>query len=101
VASNVPQNLVGDALRIGQILINYANNAVKFTERGEVGIVVRMEQAQGDDVTLRLEVRDTGIGLTPSNKTSCSRASSRPMPPPRGATAARAWGWPSARAWRS
>ncbi|MBL8363996.1 MAG: PAS domain S-box protein, partial [Comamonas sp.] len=68
VASNVPQNLVGDALRIGQILINYANNAVKFTERGEVGIVVRMEQAQGDDVTLRLEVRDTGIGLTPQQQ---------------------------------
>ena len=68
VASNVPQNLVGDALRIGQILINYANNAVKFTERGEVGIVVRMEQAQGDDVTLRLEVRDTGIGVTPQQQ---------------------------------
>ncbi|MBI3102385.1 MAG: PAS domain S-box protein [Burkholderiales bacterium] len=68
VASNVPQNLVGDALRIGQILINYANNAVKFTERGEVGIVVRVEHEAGDDVTLRLEVRDTGIGLTPQQQ---------------------------------
>ncbi|MCK6417153.1 MAG: response regulator [Giesbergeria sp.] len=68
VASNVPQNLVGDALRIEQILINYANNAVKFTERGEVGIVVRVEHEAGDDITLRLEVRDTGIGLTPQQQ---------------------------------
>ena len=65
VDSRVPQNLVGDALRIGQILINYANNAVKFTERGDVGIVVRLLQDEGEQVLLRLEVRDTGIGLSP------------------------------------
>ena len=65
VAPDVPPNLVGDALRIGQILINYANNAIKFTERGEVGIVVRVEDDLGDRVRLRFEVRDTGIGLAP------------------------------------
>ncbi|MGB3449881.1 MAG: response regulator [Giesbergeria sp.] len=63
VAADVPPNLVGDALRIGQILINYTNNAIKFTERGDVGIVVRMQEQQGDQVLLRFEVRDTGIGL--------------------------------------
>jgi len=64
VAPDVPQNLVGDALRLGQILINFANNAVKFTEHGEVHILVRSEHADGDHVQLRFEVRDTGIGMT-------------------------------------
>ena len=63
VAPNVPTHLVGDALRIGQILINYANNAVKFTERGEIGIAVRVQQENEARVLLRFEVRDTGIGL--------------------------------------
>jgi len=64
VAPDVPPNLVGDALRIGQILINYANNAIKFTERGDIGIVVRVQESQGERVLLRFEVRDTGIGLS-------------------------------------
>lgn len=65
VASDVPPNLVGDSLRLRQILINYANNAIKFTEKGEISIVVRMVEERGQQVLLRFEVRDTGIGLTP------------------------------------
>ena len=65
VASDVPPNLVGDSLRLGQILINYANNAIKFTEKGEISIAVRMVEERGQQVLLRFEVRDTGIGLTP------------------------------------
>ncbi|WP_079435468.1 response regulator [Zoogloea sp. LCSB751] len=64
VADEVPGSLVGDPLRLGQILVNYANNAVKFTERGEVAIRVRLAEAGRDDVLLRFEVRDTGIGLS-------------------------------------
>ena len=64
VAAAVPQDLVGDPLRLGQILVNYANNAVKFTEAGEVGIRVRLVSADGGEAVLRFEVRDTGIGLT-------------------------------------
>ena len=64
VASDVPPNLVGDALRLGQILINYANNAIKFTESGEISIAVRLLEEMGNQVRLRFEVRDTGIGLT-------------------------------------
>ncbi len=64
VAPDVPPNLVGDALRIGQILINYANNAIKFTEQGDIGIVVRVQSQDGDRLLLRFEVRDTGIGLS-------------------------------------
>ncbi len=57
--------LGGGSLRLGQILINYANNAIKFTEKGEISIVVRMVEERGQQVLLRFEVRDTGIGLTP------------------------------------
>ena len=64
IAPDVPTALVGDPLRLGQILINYANNAVKFTERGEIMISVRTLEQSDDDVLLRLDVKDTGIGLT-------------------------------------
>jgi two-component system, sensor histidine kinase and response regulator len=60
----VPEALHGDALRLGQILINYANNAIKFTHSGEICIAVQMLHSQGSQVTLRFEVRDTGIGLS-------------------------------------
>jgi two-component system sensor histidine kinase/response regulator len=63
VDKNVPSRLVGDPLRLGQILINYANNAVKFTEEGEIDIVVRVKEETEDDVILLCTVHDTGIGL--------------------------------------
>jgi signal transduction histidine kinase/DNA-binding NarL/FixJ family response regulator/HPt (histidine-containing phosphotransfer) domain-containing protein len=64
VAPDVPTSLVGDSLRLGQILINYANNAVKFTERGQVSVSVRVHSADAGRVLLHFAVRDTGIGLT-------------------------------------
>ena len=64
IASDVPQMLVGDSLRVGQILINYANNAVKYTEKGEVVISVRVSEQTVEDVLLHFSVHDTGIGLT-------------------------------------
>ena len=61
----LPASLVGDPVRLGQILINLVGNAVKFTERGE--IVLRAEAVQMDHggVELRLSVQDTGIGIEP------------------------------------
>jgi PAS domain S-box-containing protein len=70
VDRRVPPVLRGDPLRLGQILINYANNAVKFTEAGEIHVSVKLEAEEGDDVLLRFAVRDTGIGMTPQQ---CSR----------------------------
>ncbi|WP_309678577.1 response regulator [Polaromonas sp.] len=64
IAPDVPQTLVGDSLRVGQILINYATNAVKYTEHGEVVISARVSERTAGDVLLRFSVRDTGIGLT-------------------------------------
>jgi two-component system sensor histidine kinase/response regulator len=65
VAPDVPQNLMGDSLRLGQILLNYANNAVKFTEKGDIVISVRASERTERDVLLHFRVKDTGIGLTP------------------------------------
>ena len=64
ISPDVPRQLVGDPLRIGQILINFGSNAVKFTERGEVVITVDVPERSDYDVLLRIAVRDTGIGMT-------------------------------------
>ncbi|MEJ8837023.1 hybrid sensor histidine kinase/response regulator [Ramlibacter sp. AN1133] len=65
VDAQVPPQLAGDPLRVRQVLINYLNNAIKFTERGEVVLRVAVERRDGQRVLLRFAVRDTGIGLTP------------------------------------
>ena len=71
VASDVPKYLLGDPLRLGQVLINFANNAVKFTEAGEISLSVRLHQAPAHapapagQLQLRFAVQDTGIGLSP------------------------------------
>jgi two-component system sensor histidine kinase/response regulator len=61
---SVPNHLSGDSLRLGQILINYTNNAVKFTEQGEIVISARVLEETKQEVLLEFSVRDTGIGLT-------------------------------------
>jgi PAS domain S-box-containing protein len=63
-AADVPQALVGDPLRLGQVITNLVSNAVKFTEKGQIAISVRRVESAGDKVQLRIEVRDTGIGMT-------------------------------------
>lgn len=64
-AASLPDRLVGDAKRIGQILINFTNNAVKFTERGSVTLRVLERGRENETVRLRFEVEDTGIGIPP------------------------------------
>jgi len=56
--------LLGDPMRIGQILLNFASNAVKFTERGSVTIRAKVEEESPEDVLLRFDVEDTGIGIS-------------------------------------
>ena len=61
---SVPRALVGDPLRLGQILINLSNNSVKFTDSGEIVICSELIKKDDKQVTLKFSVRDTGIGMT-------------------------------------
>jgi CheY-like chemotaxis protein len=62
---SVPTALVGDPLRLAQILNNLSNNAVKFTETGEIVVATELLQKEDSQVKLKFSVRDTGIGMTP------------------------------------
>jgi two-component system sensor histidine kinase/response regulator len=64
VAPTIPEQLLGDPLRLGQILTNFVNNAIKFTERGEIGLNIDLLERPGERVQLKFSVRDTGIGMT-------------------------------------
>jgi CheY-like chemotaxis protein len=63
-APDVPLSLIGDPLRLGQILLNLTNNAIKFTEKGEIVVSTELLAKNDDTVTLKFSVRDTGIGMT-------------------------------------
>jgi len=61
---SIPRHLVGDPLRLGQVLTNLSGNALKFTQSGEVKILVELVEQSEDDVVLRFSVQDSGIGMT-------------------------------------
>lgn len=63
VEPDVPKMLIGDALRLQQVLINLTGNSIKFTESGEVSIYVEMLAQYGQEASVRFHVRDTGIGM--------------------------------------
>jgi two-component system sensor histidine kinase/response regulator len=65
VSPGIPERLMGDPLRLGQILTNFVNNAVKFTEQGEIRLDIELLERTGEKVQLKFSVRDTGIGMTP------------------------------------
>lgn len=64
VEADVPQKLMGDSLRLQQVLINLTGNAIKFTSQGEVGVSVGVVTQHDDTVVLRFRVHDTGIGMS-------------------------------------
>ncbi len=63
IDSDMSNVFVGDPLRIGQILINFINNAVKFTQKGEIIVRIKKESLKGNKSIIRFEVEDSGIGL--------------------------------------
>ena len=65
---DLPERLIGDSLRLGQVLLNLSNNAVKFTDKGSVTLEVKRLHETDKNIQLRFSVHDTGIGITENNK---------------------------------
>jgi len=63
ITSSVPDSLIGDAMRVRQIIINLASNAIKFTDKGYVNIDIKCHQVEQGKATLKVEVVDTGVGI--------------------------------------
>jgi two-component system sensor histidine kinase/response regulator len=70
ISRDIPPVLLGDPLRLGQVLINLLGNAVKFTESGEICLISELLEQTGNKVKLRFSVKDTGIGM---NKEQANR----------------------------
>ncbi|MBA5687559.1 PAS domain-containing protein [Rugamonas apoptosis] len=68
IDARVPRELLGDAMRLQQLLLNLISNAIKFTPRGEVRLSVALAASTAAEVTLAIEVRDTGIGISPEQQ---------------------------------
>jgi signal transduction histidine kinase/CheY-like chemotaxis protein/ligand-binding sensor domain-containing protein len=68
IDDDVPAEVVGDVGRFRQILINLVNNAIKFTDEGEVFVKMSVAKMEADDVRLLVEISDTGVGMTPEAK---------------------------------
>jgi len=66
VESDVPDAVIGDVMRLRQILVNLVGNAIKFTEVGEVSVEVKLDEKDADGLVLVFSVCDTGVGLSPS-----------------------------------
>ncbi len=64
IAKNIPDKLVGDSIRLRQVLINLLGNAIKFTQQGEVSLNISLQQLTTTEARLLIAVTDTGIGIT-------------------------------------
>lgn len=67
IDKNIPKHICGDPTRLSQILNNLISNAIKFTEKGDVSINIKLRSQRDDDVTLDFEVKDSGIGIPESS----------------------------------
>ncbi|WP_318349005.1 ATP-binding protein [Aquipluma nitroreducens] len=68
IAPDVPQLLIGDPLRLKQVLINLCNNSIKFTAEGFVHVYVKLKEKNENAIRLQFDVKDTGIGISPENQ---------------------------------
>ncbi len=68
IAKDIPMSLIGDPLRVGQIITNYCSNAIKFTQKGEVCVSIKIDAWLGEKIKLMFTVSDTGIGMTEEQK---------------------------------
>lgn len=77
IYSDVPKSLLGDPIRIKQIITNLVNNAIKFTHSGSIEVHAEIETETSSDIILKIQIKDTGIGLTESQKERLFRAFSQ------------------------
>lgn len=79
VYNDVPDNIMGDPLRVKQVITNLVNNAIKFTQTGEVVLRASLEEEEADTnrVTLRLSITDSGVGLSRAQQQSLFNAFSQ------------------------
>ncbi len=77
IRPDVPDTLTGDPHRLRQIIVNLVGNALKFTEQGEVSVLVEQVEVKADEAVLRFTVRDTGIGIPPEARERLFKAFSQ------------------------
>lgn len=77
VDTGIPWNLLGDPIRIQQIILNLVTNAVKFTDQGEVFIEAGKVKEEHNKINIQVKVRDTGIGISPENQSKLFQAFSQ------------------------
>ncbi|QDK79720.1 response regulator [Spirosoma sp. KCTC 42546] len=68
IDDDIPNALVGDSLRIGQVLTNLVSNAIKFTQQGTISIELALEHRTDDKASIYVSVQDTGIGIAPDKQ---------------------------------
>ena len=95
----VPAALVGDPLRLRQILVNLVGNAIKFTERGHVLVSISAETVATSRGTLRFSVVDTGVGIASEHQDAIFEAFSQADGSTTRSSAELASDWPSPRRW--
>ncbi|MFC1490464.1 response regulator [Candidatus Latescibacterota bacterium] len=68
LAPEIPDAIIGDPVRLRQIIINLIGNSLKFTEKGEIGLVVNIESESENEVLIHFAINDTGIGISPDKQ---------------------------------
>ncbi|MEJ2884140.1 PAS domain S-box protein [Pedobacter sp. GR22-6] len=77
ISADLPRFIWADQVRLKQVLVNLLGNSSKFTEKGEIELKISQLESSGEEVTLRFEVRDTGIGIKPDKQTKIFEAFSQ------------------------
>ena len=99
IKNDVPDNVIGDPLRLQQVITNLVGNAIKFTESGNIDILVEKRAISNNKVQIEVQIRDTGIGIPERDQSRLFRRFVRRMRVFRGVTVVRAWGWLSRKNW--
>ena len=97
----LPDTLHGDPVRLRQVLLNLVGNAVRFTRRGSVNVTVEPAERDGAEVSVRFEVRDTGVGIRPEDQARLFQPFAQVGSWGPAFCRAPGWGWSSPRAWSS